>query len=294
MTPFVLPDLNRRWEWRAGCRGLASSIFFPPPVRGKLETPQPVEWMKAKRICYRCPVWLECQRDSMGERDGVWGGLDPKERKKIRREHDREVMSMSRKDRYTIAQFVAKVRQDHLWSEVSRIVGLGVGVLMELGDLAKLGPGEEDAADYKPTRPPVNRRIPMTTVRRIIEMRNAGLSQREIAKVLHTTTATVRKYLEAEDPSLISPKAMLNWPDEAPSASHADGWVKHAGRVMSAAYRGETEDGQWISMKVHVARGSGTVGWFRKDDVQLTRKNVAKVVMVRSDENRSRIYGSTA
>lgn len=293
MTPFVLPDLNRRWEWRAGCRGLLSAVFFPDPARGKADIPQPIQWAAAKKICYRCPVWLECQRDSMGERDGVWGGLDPLERKKIRREHDREVMAMPRRERYAIAQFVAKVKKDHLWSEVSRIVGLGVGVLMELGDLATQEP-DADEPERKPKAAPVNRRIPMTTVNRIIQMRAAGLSQREIAKILHTTTATVRKYLEAEDPKLVSPKAMLSWPQEAPSATHADGWVKHSGRVMSAAYKGETEDGEWISMKVHVARGSGTVGWFRKDDVHLTRKNVAKVVMVRSDDNRSRIYGNTA
>jgi WhiB family redox-sensing transcriptional regulator len=40
---------------------------------------------KARRLCLRCEVRAECLEDGMGEQYGIWGGLSPKQRIRIKR-----------------------------------------------------------------------------------------------------------------------------------------------------------------------------------------------------------------
>ena len=67
-------------EWRldAACRDLDTAIFFP----GSDE-----EVATAKAVCASCPVREACLQFALITRqdDGVWGGLDENERKRVRR-----------------------------------------------------------------------------------------------------------------------------------------------------------------------------------------------------------------
>lgn len=67
-------------EWRldATCRDLDTAIFFP-------ETEEDVA--VAKAFCVTCPVREACLEFALVTRqdDGVWGGLDETERRRVRR-----------------------------------------------------------------------------------------------------------------------------------------------------------------------------------------------------------------
>jgi WhiB family redox-sensing transcriptional regulator len=67
-------------EWRslAACRDVDTAVFFP-------ETESEVA--TAKAICAACPVREACLDFALITRqdDGVWGGLDENERRRVRR-----------------------------------------------------------------------------------------------------------------------------------------------------------------------------------------------------------------
>jgi WhiB family redox-sensing transcriptional regulator len=70
------------WRQRANCRGLPASWWYSPaPV-----TPESMTNLrKARRLCLSCEVRAECLDDGMDERYGIWGGLSPKQRIRIKR-----------------------------------------------------------------------------------------------------------------------------------------------------------------------------------------------------------------
>jgi WhiB family redox-sensing transcriptional regulator len=74
------------WKKQGSCYGLgahAGKIFFPPPGSSHKE---------AKAICGSCPVQAECLEYAMKHPaiSGIWGGLNEKERKTLRRRRQRE------------------------------------------------------------------------------------------------------------------------------------------------------------------------------------------------------------
>ena len=66
------------WRLDAACRDLDTAIFFP-------ETEEAVA--VAKAVCATCPVQEACLEFALITRqdDGVWGGLDENERRRVRR-----------------------------------------------------------------------------------------------------------------------------------------------------------------------------------------------------------------
>ncbi len=66
------------WRLDAACRDLDTAVFFP-------ETEEAVA--VAKAICASCPVRAACLEFALVTRqdDGVWGGLDETERRRVRR-----------------------------------------------------------------------------------------------------------------------------------------------------------------------------------------------------------------
>jgi WhiB family transcriptional regulator, redox-sensing transcriptional regulator len=78
---------NTSWLTDAVCRNnnIATTLFFPEP--GK---PSESE-VAAKRLCGICPVANECLRYAVDHhiQHGIWGGLNRRERKALRR---REIM----------------------------------------------------------------------------------------------------------------------------------------------------------------------------------------------------------
>lgn len=65
------------WRDHANCIGLDADLFFPE--RGKNTN-------EAKRVCAACTVRNECAEYALNfpETFGIWGGLSPVERKRIR------------------------------------------------------------------------------------------------------------------------------------------------------------------------------------------------------------------
>jgi WhiB family transcriptional regulator, redox-sensing transcriptional regulator len=66
----------------AACRDVDPELFFPigsgPPARAQFQ--------RAKNICRRCAVQDPCLGWALrsGQQEGVWGGLDPDERRALR------------------------------------------------------------------------------------------------------------------------------------------------------------------------------------------------------------------
>jgi WhiB family redox-sensing transcriptional regulator len=70
--------MRTSWRQSAACRGLDPSIFYPPSEE---------EAAEAKAICATCPVRQPCLEHALAnrERDGVWGGLTERERRRLLR-----------------------------------------------------------------------------------------------------------------------------------------------------------------------------------------------------------------
>lgn len=71
------------WLKRAACRGLPAHWWYPP---SPITTEATVNLRKAKQLCAGCEVRVECLEAGMTEEYGVWGGLSPKHRRKLRKE----------------------------------------------------------------------------------------------------------------------------------------------------------------------------------------------------------------
>lgn len=71
-------DCSGDWRDRALCAETDPELFFP-------ETGQST--VPAKRVCAACEVRAECLQDALDRREnhGVWGGLSPQERRRLRR-----------------------------------------------------------------------------------------------------------------------------------------------------------------------------------------------------------------
>lgn len=69
------------WRDEAACSGMDVNIFYPEQGAGMPQT------KRAKAICARCPVRIECLNDALArnERYGVWGGMSERERRRLLR-----------------------------------------------------------------------------------------------------------------------------------------------------------------------------------------------------------------
>jgi WhiB family transcriptional regulator, redox-sensing transcriptional regulator len=75
-------NMNATWRQRAACRGIDADIFYPTSDE---------EAEEAKAICSTCAVRQVCleQAISQREREGVWGGLTERERRRLIRQRRR-------------------------------------------------------------------------------------------------------------------------------------------------------------------------------------------------------------
>lgn len=76
----LLWEPEEGWREDAACRGVDVDVFFP--VEESEESA-----FEAKAICESCPVADICLQYSMAtnQAEGVWGGLDANERRRMRR-----------------------------------------------------------------------------------------------------------------------------------------------------------------------------------------------------------------
>ena len=72
------PRTDTAWRQEAACRDLDTDLFFPVTEE---------EAGPAKAVCATCPVREACLEFALLTRqdDGVWGGLDGAERRRLRR-----------------------------------------------------------------------------------------------------------------------------------------------------------------------------------------------------------------
>ncbi len=70
------------WRQRSACRGLDPEIFYPATDE---------EADEAKAICAICPVRQMCLEHALAarEREGVWGGLTERERRRVIRQRQK-------------------------------------------------------------------------------------------------------------------------------------------------------------------------------------------------------------
>ena len=83
-------SLNRAFEaddddWRAeaACRHTDANLFFPAGTTG----PAVDQTERALAICRSCPVQYQCLQFALetNQEDGIWGGKDETERRRLRR-----------------------------------------------------------------------------------------------------------------------------------------------------------------------------------------------------------------
>lgn len=203
----VIVDLRRRWLARAKCAGMGTDAFFTDHSPQSLTEPNPklqAMWNKAKQVCADCPVIRECARDCLGEQEGVWGGLDPAQRHRIRWNHSAKVRLMTGPLKVGYAKLAYDLRQaEHPWSEIARLVGVSQQVAQHLvrwyEDYLDTGDDQAVAPTPRQTRPG-RRVITDEEIARIRADRSNKLSYAEIARKVGFSEYTVRKYcLEAED-----------------------------------------------------------------------------------------------
>lgn len=70
------------WRQRSACRGIDPEIFYPATDE---------EADEAKAICAICPVRQMCLEHALAarEREGVWGGLTERERRRVIRQRQK-------------------------------------------------------------------------------------------------------------------------------------------------------------------------------------------------------------
>src|SRR5512144_1189770 len=93
------PPAPGRWAEQAACRHEDPDLFFPPEEEhGRYAV---LRETLAKRICLTCPVLPECTAHALAtdERYGVWGGLTPAERDRLRRRRARPTRTRTAVDR---------------------------------------------------------------------------------------------------------------------------------------------------------------------------------------------------
>ncbi|MEU5161239.1 WhiB family transcriptional regulator [Streptomyces sp. NPDC020875] len=71
------------WRHNAVCREEDPELFFPVGNTG----PALDQIEEAKAVCHRCPAIDQCLQWALesGQSDGVWGGLDEDERRRMKR-----------------------------------------------------------------------------------------------------------------------------------------------------------------------------------------------------------------
>jgi WhiB family redox-sensing transcriptional regulator len=110
----VLFDPERKWRPRGLCIGADPELFFADAGQPQRIASQKIQaqWARAKAICAHCPVLAECQRDTLGEEYGVWGGKDENERWRERRRLPRQAAKWPTDKRLAWARVLKELRDE--------------------------------------------------------------------------------------------------------------------------------------------------------------------------------------
>ncbi|HTX27990.1 MAG TPA: WhiB family transcriptional regulator [Streptosporangiaceae bacterium] len=82
------------WRSAAACLGADPDLFFPVSTTGPAEK----QIARAKMICTKCPVRLECLEFALAHDQfyGIWGGATPEDRQRARRRKQRAAAAAQR------------------------------------------------------------------------------------------------------------------------------------------------------------------------------------------------------
>lgn len=135
----MIVDLEKKWLPQARCRGVENDLFFPDhgvDVYKSGPTPSVAKhWERAKDFCLDCPVMLQCGRDFLGEIEGVYGGYDPIERRRLRLAHSTTVNDLPpgpRRREYARLAYQLRSNPRYKKGDVERLMGLREGTVNSL------------------------------------------------------------------------------------------------------------------------------------------------------------------
>lgn len=84
MVTTLLPKPPLWWE-QAACQEHPELSWFPDEDGPR--TPEAAAMSaKARGVCQSCPVRVDCLEYGMEQRFGIWGGLGPSQRKRLRKQ----------------------------------------------------------------------------------------------------------------------------------------------------------------------------------------------------------------
>lgn len=74
--------VGMEWLDEAACADMDPELFFPSKGADA-----PIKLAEARKVCERCPVRMPCLEYALanGERWGLWGGLNERERRRIKK-----------------------------------------------------------------------------------------------------------------------------------------------------------------------------------------------------------------
>jgi hypothetical protein len=242
---MVMYDPERRYLRHAICNGPKDHETFFADV-GAINRPPPTEtqklWDQAKAKCKRCPVLNQCRRDTLGEAYGVWGGLDPYERWRVRQALSAAVKRWPKERRLKWGQELARLRDAEIvFREIQRMTGIPEAPAMylirewqrHLKELAEQQPAEVVELSVVEVDGARKRPFPPVPGRRHLWARNNGLvqdcwylAQTEDGVWIYVLIDgrgrrySSRKWIRAEDTKVYNPQAVtiqeyVNRPDRA-------------------------------------------------------------------------------
>ena len=82
------------WRHKAVCRDEDPELFFPISTSG----PAFEQIERARSVCRRCPVVDACLQWALttGQDAGIWGGLSPEQRRRLRQQTRRRGVDRAR------------------------------------------------------------------------------------------------------------------------------------------------------------------------------------------------------
>jgi WhiB family redox-sensing transcriptional regulator len=178
------------WRDRAACREEDPELFFPLGVGPKAH----LQTLRAKAVCARCPVREECLASATetGMNVGVWGGTSEEERTGVApRRHEYGQAKNSRND-------AKKLAMDR---GADFLVALATGRDPVAAGWALCGARPSVVRHALRLLVPVPGQVPATGLERVVaddrlrELRDAGHSEWEISRSMHTQVLTVGEAL---------------------------------------------------------------------------------------------------